>query len=303
MGGRGRGGEELSARGRDSGLDLRRRSEVPPARPCPRFPGRLDRFGEVDPATLRRRRSGRETLPPQSAGSSPPKRAGKSGADRVAEFVEAKRPLRPQPGLRASPRGARVRGPRPVHDAPPVSLARLHFTPGSNEVVYAPKARHDGSKPAEAERIDAMEFVPDPSPASPLRAASGQPRLRPAPRRGQAARKRPTCRHVVRSPSPRGFKPSPQPPARRRLARPAPPRSPPERPPRPPHRPAAGHVAGPKTRFLSPPLRRRLQALSEASGGASGDRARRPAARFGGSSGAVGQAQGVARTPAGVLTK
>jgi hypothetical protein len=34
-----------------------------------------------------------------------------------------------------------------------VSLARLHFTPGSNEVAYAPKAGHDGSEPAEAERI------------------------------------------------------------------------------------------------------------------------------------------------------
>jgi hypothetical protein len=52
---------------------------------------------------------------------------------------------------------------------PPVSLARLHFTPGSNEVAYAPKAGHDGSEPAEAERIDAMEFlarilvqIPDP---------------------------------------------------------------------------------------------------------------------------------------------
>jgi Putative transposase len=42
---------------------------------------------------------------------------------------------------------------------PPVSLARLHFTPGSPEVVYAPKAGHDKAEPAEAERIDAMEFV------------------------------------------------------------------------------------------------------------------------------------------------
>jgi hypothetical protein len=42
---------------------------------------------------------------------------------------------------------------------PPVSLSRLHFTPGSHEVVYVPKAGHDGSKPTEAERIDAMEFV------------------------------------------------------------------------------------------------------------------------------------------------
>ena len=42
---------------------------------------------------------------------------------------------------------------------PPVSLSRLHFTPGTHEVVYTPKAGHDGSEPAEAERIDAMEFV------------------------------------------------------------------------------------------------------------------------------------------------
>ena len=42
---------------------------------------------------------------------------------------------------------------------PPVSLSRLHFTPGSHEVVYVPKAGHDESEPTEAERIDAMEFV------------------------------------------------------------------------------------------------------------------------------------------------
>jgi hypothetical protein len=42
---------------------------------------------------------------------------------------------------------------------PPVSLARLQFTPGTHEVVYAPKAGHDRSEPEEAERIDAMEFV------------------------------------------------------------------------------------------------------------------------------------------------
>jgi hypothetical protein len=42
---------------------------------------------------------------------------------------------------------------------PPVSLSRLHFTPGSHEVVYVPKAGHDGPEPTEAERIDAMEFV------------------------------------------------------------------------------------------------------------------------------------------------
>jgi Putative transposase len=42
---------------------------------------------------------------------------------------------------------------------PAVSLVRLHFTPGSKEVLYVPKAGHDGSEPAEGERIDAMEFV------------------------------------------------------------------------------------------------------------------------------------------------
>jgi hypothetical protein len=38
-------------------------------------------------------------------------------------------------------------------------LARLHFTPGSQEVVYVPKAGHDDIEPTEGERIDAMEFV------------------------------------------------------------------------------------------------------------------------------------------------
>ena len=42
---------------------------------------------------------------------------------------------------------------------PPVSLSRLHFTPGSHEVVYLPKAGHDDIEPTEGERIDAMEFV------------------------------------------------------------------------------------------------------------------------------------------------
>jgi len=42
---------------------------------------------------------------------------------------------------------------------PPVSLSRLHFTPGSHEVVYLPKAGQDDIEPTEGERIDAMEFV------------------------------------------------------------------------------------------------------------------------------------------------
>ena len=42
---------------------------------------------------------------------------------------------------------------------PPVSLSRLHFTPGSHEVVYVPKVGHDDIEPTEGERIDAMEFV------------------------------------------------------------------------------------------------------------------------------------------------
>jgi hypothetical protein len=41
---------------------------------------------------------------------------------------------------------------------PPVSLSRLHFTPGSHQVVYVPKGGHDEPEPAEAERIDAMEL-------------------------------------------------------------------------------------------------------------------------------------------------
>jgi hypothetical protein len=42
---------------------------------------------------------------------------------------------------------------------PPVSLCRLHFTPGSHEVVYVPKGGHDDIEPTEGETIDAMEFV------------------------------------------------------------------------------------------------------------------------------------------------
>jgi hypothetical protein len=42
---------------------------------------------------------------------------------------------------------------------PPVSLARLHFTPGSHEVVYVPKPGHDDIEPTQGEKIDAMEFV------------------------------------------------------------------------------------------------------------------------------------------------
>ncbi len=42
---------------------------------------------------------------------------------------------------------------------PPVSLSRLHFTPGSHEVVYLPKAGHDDIESTEGERIEAMEFV------------------------------------------------------------------------------------------------------------------------------------------------
>ena len=42
---------------------------------------------------------------------------------------------------------------------PPVSLSRLHFTPGSHEVVYLPTAGHAESAPTEADRSAAMEFV------------------------------------------------------------------------------------------------------------------------------------------------
>ena len=41
----------------------------------------------------------------------------------------------------------------------PVSLSRLRLTPGSHEVLYARKRRHDQLEPTESERIDAMEFV------------------------------------------------------------------------------------------------------------------------------------------------
>ena len=42
---------------------------------------------------------------------------------------------------------------------PPVSLDRLHFTPGSHEVLYLPKAGHDDIQPTPGETIDAIEFV------------------------------------------------------------------------------------------------------------------------------------------------
>ena len=35
---------------------------------------------------------------------------------------------------------------------PPVSLSRLHFTPGSHEVLSVPKGAHDEPVPTEAER-------------------------------------------------------------------------------------------------------------------------------------------------------
>ena len=41
----------------------------------------------------------------------------------------------------------------------PVSLTRLRFTPGANEVVYACKGGHDAREPDEDERIDAEDFV------------------------------------------------------------------------------------------------------------------------------------------------
>jgi hypothetical protein len=41
----------------------------------------------------------------------------------------------------------------------PVSLARLRFTRGAKEVVYARKGGHDAGEAAEDERIDAEEFV------------------------------------------------------------------------------------------------------------------------------------------------
>jgi hypothetical protein len=41
----------------------------------------------------------------------------------------------------------------------PVSLKRLHFAPGSKEVVYTRKGVHDAAAPADEEKIDAEEFV------------------------------------------------------------------------------------------------------------------------------------------------
>jgi len=75
--------------------------------------------GEWMPLPYDGRGSGRGALPPQGARPSPPQRVAEPGADRSAPFVEAKRLLRAQPGLRPSPQRARVRGSRPLHDAPP----------------------------------------------------------------------------------------------------------------------------------------------------------------------------------------
>lgn len=41
----------------------------------------------------------------------------------------------------------------------PVSLKRLRFPPGAEEVVYTRKGRHDAEEPANHEKIDAEEFV------------------------------------------------------------------------------------------------------------------------------------------------
>jgi hypothetical protein len=41
----------------------------------------------------------------------------------------------------------------------PVSLKRLRFAPGAQEVVYTRKGRHDAAEPTNDERIDAEEFV------------------------------------------------------------------------------------------------------------------------------------------------
>jgi hypothetical protein len=49
---------------------------------------------------------------------------------------------------------------------PAVSLDRLHFTPGSHEVLYVPKAGHDDIQPTAGETIDAMEFVARVAPIS-----------------------------------------------------------------------------------------------------------------------------------------
>jgi hypothetical protein len=41
----------------------------------------------------------------------------------------------------------------------PVSLSRLRFTPGAEQVVHTRKGGHDASEPGEDERVDADEFV------------------------------------------------------------------------------------------------------------------------------------------------
>jgi hypothetical protein len=41
----------------------------------------------------------------------------------------------------------------------PVSLSRLRFTPGAEQVVYTRKGGHDASEPGEDETVDAEEFV------------------------------------------------------------------------------------------------------------------------------------------------
>ena len=41
----------------------------------------------------------------------------------------------------------------------PVSLSRLRFTSGAEQVVYTHKGGHDASEPGDEERIDADEFV------------------------------------------------------------------------------------------------------------------------------------------------
>jgi hypothetical protein len=41
----------------------------------------------------------------------------------------------------------------------PISLSRLRFTSGAEQVVYTRKGGHDAGEPGEEERIDADEFV------------------------------------------------------------------------------------------------------------------------------------------------
>ncbi len=41
----------------------------------------------------------------------------------------------------------------------PVSLSRLRFTPGAEQVVYTRKGGHDASEPGEDETVDAEDFV------------------------------------------------------------------------------------------------------------------------------------------------